>query len=117
MIVQTSRPDDPVITALVQGDPLPYLSAEATVRRDLGLPPSGELMVVEVRGQAPTADADLREAAADAEVLGPADGARGRRWLVRGANLDGPRVALRPVAQRWRDAGATVRIDIDPIDL
>lgn len=117
MMVQTSRPDDPVIAALAQGDPLPYLTAEAVVRRDLGLPPSGELMVVEVRGEAQTADADLRQAAAGADVLGPADGPRGRRWLVRGADLDQPRAALRPAVQRWRDGGASVRIDVDPIDL
>jgi hypothetical protein len=27
------------------------------------------------------------------------------------------KVAMRPVVQRWREAGATVRIDVDPIDL
>lgn len=118
MLLQTSRPDDPVVTALERGDPLSFLDHELTVRRHLGLPPAGQLLVVEVRSTPDSADADLRSIAGDAtEVLGPAPGGRGDRWLVRGADLGPLREGLRPVVQRWRDAGATVRIDADPIDL
>jgi hypothetical protein len=36
---------------------------------------------------------------------------------VQGRDLAPFREAARPLVQRWRDAGATVRIDVDPIDL
>lgn len=118
MIVQTSAPDHPVVTALRRGDPLEFGAAEIAVRGSFGYPPAGELVVVEMRGGAVAgADGELRAAAAGAAVLGPATTPAGLRWLVQGRDLAPFREAARPLVQRWRDAGATVRIDVDPIDL
>ncbi|MFO7547266.1 MAG: hypothetical protein R6X29_00125 [Acidimicrobiia bacterium] len=118
LLVQTSSPADPVIVALRRGEPLEYLRLELERRTSFGFPPAGDLIVIEARGDAPRVDEDLRATVEPGvEVLGPAPSARGSRWLVRGADLERTRSALRPVVQRWRDAGASVRVDVDPIDL
>lgn len=118
LVLQTAMPDHPLITALRRGDPLPYLRHEIEERHRLGYPPAAEMMVVELRGEVPDPDGSLREPADDAvAILGPASTYEGRRWLVQGPGLGGYKVALRPVVQRWRDSGATVRIDVDPLDL
>lgn len=119
LLVQTSDPGHPVVVALRRGDPVPFLEAEAASRAELGYPPAGALLVVEARrpDDPEAAGARLREIAGAATVLGPAETKDGVRWLVQGTDLDDLRRALRPVVQRWRDAGVTVRIDADPIDL
>jgi len=117
-IVQTSDPERPAIRALLRGDPLQMLEANLAERAALGLPPGGELLVVEADGLPGDADEVLRGAVGDrAEVHGPAD-SRGRtRWLVQGRDLRTARIALRAVVHEWRERGARVRIDADPIDL
>jgi hypothetical protein len=52
-----------------------------------------------------------------AQVLGPADHRGRMRWLLQGSDLTSARVAVRSVVGRWRDGGARVRVDADPIDL
>lgn len=116
LLVQTSLPDHPVITALKNGHPLNFLQAELASREKLGYPPAGELLIIEVRNADPPRD-ELTAALSGNEVLGPAESARGLRWLVQGTDLTAAKQRLRPVIQRWRDGGATVRIDVDPIDL
>ncbi|MBU1866689.1 MAG: hypothetical protein KKE89_09770 [Actinobacteria bacterium] len=117
-IVQTSDPDRPAIKALLRGDPMEMLEAHLAERTSLGLPPGGELLVVEADDLPADADARLREAVGGrASVHGPAE-ARGRtRWLVQGGDLRNARIALRGVVHEWRERGARVRIDADPIDL
>ena len=120
-LIQTSLPDHPVITALRSGDPMPFLEAEVTNRRQLGLPPAGQLLVVETRGPGPPADG-LAALASGVSVLGPmarvtASGEPAQRWLIQGRDLGPVRLALRPLVQQWREAGTVVRIDSDPIDL
>jgi primosomal protein N' (replication factor Y) len=117
-LVQTADPGHPAFDALRRGDALPLLEAEMQARAAVGFPPAGEIIVVEAAGAPATADAALREAVAGrADVLGPAE-SRGRmRWLLQGRDLQGPRLMLRRVVQDWRDAGARVRVDADPIDL
>jgi hypothetical protein len=61
--------------------------------------------------------AELREAVGSATLLGPADRREGVRWLIQGPDLFEFREVLRGLAQRWRDAGVVMRIDVDPIDL
>jgi primosomal protein N' len=119
LLIQTSEPGHPVITALRRADPLPALRAEAELRASLGYPPAGELVVLELRGDV---DVDsVREelgAAGDrAAIMGPAPAPDGHRWLVQGNDLSAFRMSLRPLVQRWRDSGCVVRIDADPIDL
>ncbi|HEX5672097.1 MAG TPA: hypothetical protein VFY46_05180, partial [Acidimicrobiia bacterium] len=108
-----------VIEALRRGDPMTFLNQELDERKRLGFPPSGDLIVLEMRGTIPTGvDAALEKAADRAMVLGPAprrDG--GRRWLIQARDLTAFRHNLRPLVQKWRDAGATVRIDSDPLEL
>jgi len=59
----------------------------------------------------------LETVAGRAEVHGPAERQGRVRWLLQGRDLQGPRLMLRRLVQDWRDAGARVRVDADPIDL
>ena len=115
-LVQTSMPDHPVIRALRAGDPFDFLEAEIQNRSRLGFPPASQLMVIELRGTIPpNADAQIREL--KASVMGPAVRNENHRWLLQGKDLGVARMGLRPIVQKWRDAGTTVRIDVDPLDL
>jgi primosomal protein N' (replication factor Y) len=117
-IVQTSNPEHPAITALRRGDPLEMLEEHMRDRAALGLPPGGELLVLEAADAPDDADAVLRDAVgARADVHGPADQHDRTRWLVQGRDLRTARIALRGVVREWRERGARVRIDADPIDL
>lgn len=115
LLVQTAVPDHPAIEALRRGDPRPWIDGELAARRELGYPPAGELIVVEVRGADHEALADLDPAGAT--ILGPMEVGDGLRWLIQGADLRGVRTGLRLVARRLRDRGAEVRVDVDPLDL
>lgn len=117
LMAQTSMPDDPLLMALRRGDPIPYLEGLLGERARLGLPPARDMVAVEVRGEgeAKRFDDELKSAGAPT-VLGPAPVATGWRWLLQG-ELGPVRPKLRPMVQRWRDSGATVRVDADPIDL
>jgi primosomal protein N' len=106
------------MVALKNGKALPFLHSELAIRRELGYPPAGELMIVELRGQVP---ADPRRALIQLDdgidLLGPAQTRNGIRFLAQGNSLDMLRTGLRPVVQRWRDSGTIVRIDADPLEL
>ena len=116
-IVQTGRPDDPVIAALRHGDPVQYLEGVVAERAATRLPPVGEVLVLEL-DRPGSADAELRRLAGDrAEVFGPAPHGDRYRWLVQGADLRPVRIGLRSLVQEWRDGGVRVRIDVDPLDL
>lgn len=117
LVLQTAMPDQPLVTALRRGDPLEFLEQEMEVRRAMGYPPASEILVVEVRGYGGTVDADLRSIARENAILGPVDRGDGQRWLVQGTGLGKFKRDLRKLVQRWRDGGATVRIDVDPLDL
>ncbi len=116
LIVQTIEPRHPVLETLTSGDPLPFLRREISARARLGLPPAGEVLVLEV---AEGTAGELLESVATKEVsiLGPALHHGRERWLVQGADLTRFKQTLRPLVQRLRDGGATVRIDVDPLDL
>ena len=117
-MVQTADPAHPAIEALRRADPAGLIEAEVRTRAALGFPPHGELLVVEMEGAPAGADRALREAVAGrGSVLGPADRGGRVRWLVQGRELRQARLAMRGLVQDWRDAGARVRIDADPIDL
>lgn len=115
LMLQTSRPESMLVTTMRRGDPVPYLERVLIERAKTGSPPSNEMIAIEIRGEQPTtAEHDL--GALDADILGPMPVAEGRRWLVTGS-LGPARLELRRVVGKWRDGGATVRIDVDPIDL
>lgn len=118
LIVQTGLPDHPVISALRAGDPVPFLRGELEARTELGLPPVGEVIVVQVAGETEGAANRLREAVgSEATLLGPVEREGRLRWLIQGHNLGAVRESLRPVVQKIRDRGGVVRLDVDPIDL
>ncbi len=117
-IVQTADPAHRAIAALRRGDPMPLVRAEIDSRASLGFPPHGELIVIEAQDPPADADGRIRSALGDrAAVLGPAERRDRLRWLIQGSDLRPARLALRPLVQDWRDAGARVRVDVDPIDL
>jgi primosomal protein N' len=115
MMVQTFDVASPLVQALRKGDPIPYLEQVLVDRAKTGVPPSTDMIAVEVRGELPDGlDLDLRELP-NAVVIGPIEIEEGRRWLLEG-DLGKARPALRQLARKWRDSGGTVRIDADPID-
>jgi primosomal protein N' (replication factor Y) len=116
-IVQTSNPDHPALEALRRGEVLPFLEAELEQRAALGFPPVGDLIVLECRNCPEAAGRDLADRLPDAAILGPAETERGTRWLLQAKDLAGTRSELRKIAGEWRDGGASLRIDVDPIDL
>ena len=116
MIIQTSQPSNPLFGALRRSDPLPFLEAEMKDRAGLAYPPFGELIVVEASEAPEWAAERMRERIA-ALVLGPAKVGSRTRWLLQGEDLGPVRLALRNLVGEMRDAGARVRVDVDPIDL
>ena len=105
------------MTTMRRGDPIPYLERVLVDRAREGFPPSVELIALEVRGQVPfDAGADIAGLGPGANLLGPMQTDDGQRWLLSG-KLGKVKTELRKIVARWRDKGATVRIDVDPIDL
>lgn len=116
-IIQTGQPTHPALAALRHGHPTEFLAAVVASRNDQQFPPMGELIAIDVRDTPAGFGEQLTGAAGDALVLGPAGTPDGERWLVQGSDLRQIRIRLRSLVQGWRDAGARVRVDADPIDL
>ncbi|MDH3308621.1 MAG: hypothetical protein OEO77_14040, partial [Acidimicrobiia bacterium] len=118
MAVQTSRPDNAVLTALRRADPMSLLQEELADREAFGFPPVGSLIVLEARNPPDwAAERVATDMAGKATVHGPAATRDATRWLIQGLDLTEARQALRRTVQELRDGGATVRIDADPVDL
>ena len=117
LMLQTSRPDSLLVTTLRRGEPIPYLERVLVERAREGFPPSSEMIALEVRGEVPdSVRADLAALDSGAAVMGPIEVENGLRWLLVG-KLAKTRPQLRKIVGRWRDRGATVRVDADPIDV
>ena len=116
MMVQTREPGSDLIQTLRRGDPVPYLERVLVERARADVPPSTSMLAVELRGLVPDDVPASLTAISDVSVLGPLDIDDGKRWLLQG-ELRQARRELRALVGRWRDKGATVRIDSDPIDL
>lgn len=118
LILQTSRPDSLLVTTMRRGDPIPYLERVLVERAREGFPPSAEMIAVEIRGEVPEDASGSLARLIDhgATVLGPMPVEDGQRWLLTG-KLGKARLELRSLVGRWRDRGATVRVDADPIDV
>jgi primosomal protein N' (replication factor Y) len=128
-LLQTYMPEQPVMQALASGNRDRFLAAEATARRNAGLPPFGRLAALILSApDAEAADFATRALARAApqmpgiSVLGPAPaplailrGRHRRRFLVkaeRGINLQ---AVLRDWLGRVRLSGsARLQVDIDP---
>lgn len=116
-LIQTSDPSHRVYETLRHGRPTALLREMLAEREAEGFPPVTQLAAIEITGDAPGADAELRALARDGSVHGPGPSGDGLRWLVSGPDLRPFKVQLRTQVQRWRDAGAKVRIDADPVRL
>jgi primosomal protein N' len=117
LMLQTSHPDSPLVTTMRRGDPIPYLERVLVGRAREGVPPSTEMIALEVRGEVPdSVTEDMAALGSEATVLGPMHVDEGLRWLLTG-KLGKTRLELRKSVGRWRDKGATVRVDVDPIDV
>jgi primosomal protein N' len=116
MMAQVMDPTSMIVETLRRGDPIPYLERVLAERARAGLPPSTEMLAIEIRDRVPgDADATVR-GLSGVEIMGPLALENGKRWLVEG-RLTTARSELREIVARWRESGATVRIDADPIDL
>lgn len=115
MMVQTVDPRSDLIETLRRGDPLPYLERVLFDRARQAMPPAREMIAIEVRGEQPPGVELGIDDLKPAEIYGPVPLENGRRWLLAG-DLTGVRPMLRTLAAAWRERGATVRIDADPID-
>jgi primosomal protein N' len=116
MMVQTDDPRSPLITTLRRGEPIPYLEGILVERAREGFPPASEMIAIELRGHVPEAAGSDIEGLGAGEVLGPMTIEEGKRWLISG-DLALARRRLRNIVGTWREKGATVRIDADPIDM
>lgn len=117
-LIQSAQPDHRALTALQSGHPGEYLAELGAERERDQLPPSGEMLAIEVKGDPTVSATDIAELATEAtQVHGPETGGGRTRWFIQGPSLHEVRVRLRRMVQRWRDAGVKVRIDADPIDL
>lgn len=115
-ILQTSAPESALIAALRRGKPVPYLEGVLADRARDGFPPATEMMAIEVRSDENAMAPALLEALGGSMILGSVPVKEGMRWLLQG-DLRLIRPGLRSTVQKMRDAGLTVRIDVDPIDL
>ncbi|MCH6552101.1 MAG: hypothetical protein IH804_08835 [Planctomycetes bacterium] len=107
-----------MIEAIRRADPITLVRVDSAERAAAGFPPGGELMVLEVEDPPVDAAVELHEAVGErADLLGPADSGGRTRWLLQGKDLTAARIAVRSVVSRWREGGARVRIDADPVDL
>lgn len=116
-LIQTGQAGHRVFAALRSGRPSELLGVLLRDREQAGFPPVAELLAVEVRNPPATADAVLREASGGVAIMGPAPIDDGERWLVSGMDLRPFKLRLRSIVQSWRDAGAKVRVDADPVRL
>lgn len=116
LMLQTTRPESLLISTMRRGDPIPYLERVLVERAREGAPPAAEMIAVEIRGQVPEEAASELASLPGATIMGPMNIESGRRWLLTG-ELGEARLQLKRMIGRWRDGGATVRIDADPIDV
>lgn len=115
-VLQTSNPESALIATLRRGEPISYLESVLAERARDGFPPATEMLAIEVRNAEPGSVTQLLDDVAPGMAMGPLPLTDGFRWLLQG-DLGAVRSEMRPLVQRLRDSGATVRIDADPIDL
>ena len=117
-IVQTSQPGHLALAMLRAGHPIDFLQDLGRERERSQLPPAAELVSIEVDGDVAMVERDVAAlSASELQIHGPERGGGRSRWFIQGRSLQQMKVRLRPLVQRWRDAGSKVRIDADPIDL
>jgi len=117
-VVQTRVADHRVLSALRSGRSDDLVAKWMDERSAEQLPPVGELVAIELRDPPDGVDDDIRSAAGDrVAVFGPAESRDRLRWLVQAPDLRPFKIRLRHHAQSWRDRGAMLRVDSDPLDV
>ena len=124
LIAQTLSPDHMVLAALRRADPVAFFEPELAERAAFGMPPSGDVVVLEITGAEGAGGVDellrgavVNDAAPGVAVFGPASNRGVDRWLIQGDDLSAAKASLRAVVAKVRDRGAKVRVDVDPRDL
>jgi primosomal protein N' (replication factor Y) len=136
VIVQTSRPEDPVIQAASRHDVDGFVATELEKRRDLEYPPFGRLVLLQLRGidnDAVRTNAEALAAFATnragdlIEVLGPTEAPIPRikkhwRWqvLLKGTSSSHLRSVAKTVQrfhEKRRERAVQLSIDVDPITM
>jgi primosomal protein N' (replication factor Y) len=136
VIVQTLRPQDPVITRSCSLDVAGFFAAELAQRKALGFPPWSRLIRFTLRSrEARRADAAMERLAALAapllprgtDMLGPAEcpigiiaGNHRRQLILRGASMGSLHAAAGTLLERYekgRDSRVYLEVDVDPVSL
>lgn len=134
VIIQTFRPQHPVIRLAAALDVEGFYREELATRRELGFPPYARLIRLvfraKDRAKAPAAAASFAELLApalptDAEILGPAECAVGllagtARWqlVVRSPSIGDIHRAVRAILSDWElPSGVRLEVDVDPVSL
>ncbi|GHU89447.1 primosomal protein N' [Spirochaetia bacterium] len=136
VIVQTLRPNDPVITRSCALDVAGFFDAELNQRRMLRFPPYSRLIRFTIRARDPLkADkaigrlANLAEGLipAGGDALGPAEcpigiiaGNHRRQLILRGAGMGALHGAARTLLERYekgKDSAVYLEVDVDPVSL
>ena len=117
-LIQTLSPSLPGIQCLLSGNVEEFIRTQLSDRESLGFPPAGDVIVLEVR-DAPDGVAErVSELSGDGvTAFGPQPSPNGDRWLIQGSDLTGAKEQLRTIADWLRRQGASLRIDVDPLDL
>jgi primosomal protein N' (replication factor Y) len=136
VIVQTLRPQDPVITRSCALDVPGFFAAELAQRKILGFPPYTRLIRFTVRSRDPRRAGGAIERLASlaapllppgADMLGPAEcpigviaGNYRRQIILRGPSMGGLHAAAGTLLSRYeqsKDSRVYLEVDVDPVSL
>jgi primosomal protein N' (replication factor Y) len=136
VIVQTLRPEDPVITRACALDVAGFFDAELAQRKELSFPPYTRLIRFTVRSKSPEraeaaitvlADLAARRLPAGADMLGPVEcpisiiaGNHRRQILLRGPAMDSLHAAASAVFAEYdsrKERKVYLEVDVDPVSL
>jgi len=136
VIVQTLRPDDPVITKSCALDVTGFFTAELKQRRALNFPPFSRLIRFTIRAKEESranaainrlANITLKLLPKDSDLLGPAECPIGvinnnfrRQLILRSASIGSIHALAREVAAEYekeKDARVYLEVDVDPVSM
>lgn len=129
VLLQTYQPENPVLTAICNGDRDAFMASDMAARRAAKMPPYGQLIAVIIESQRETVlkkfCADLSAAAptaAGVKIMGPiaAQIYQVRNWYrMRFLVAGDARAKLQPLVRHWTDKVRTpsnvrVKLDVNP---
>ncbi len=127
MIIQTYRPDDPVLEWMIRGDVVSFLNSELSSRKEAGFPPYKRLIAMTVAGEEAVLGAELEKITARlcgipcVDVLGPLKLGRQQQKVHQcRLILKIPRnvIPARVIDRKWVDGlRVMVKIDVDPQEI